>query len=216
MRIALYKSPNNLAKCLIIFLIAEIIVSFTEASEFAKTSTTGAPESQQAPTTDLDYYWNIVDTVVNFSVIALFVCWFFRTYHNLQALGVEGLRYSARRVIISFFIPVWNLFEPIKGLKDLWRASDPRVDISNGYSWKVAATPLGLGVWWFFAVATRFHDVGELHWFGTPELVRPVQMLSDLVIVPFSLLIINIATIIIVKRICSRQEKKRQLIEAGA
>ena len=76
------------------------------------------------------------DTIISLSVIGLFVYWFFRTYHNLQSLGVKGLRYSAKRVIISFFIIGLKLFEPIKGLKDLWRASDPLVDISDGSSWK--------------------------------------------------------------------------------
>lgn len=137
-KIVPYKSPNYLSKWLIIFLVAEIIITFVSAKTSA---VTGIEENHS---------WKFViesaDTIISLSVIGLFLYWFFRTYHNLQSLGVKGLRYSAKRVIISFFIIGLNLFEPIKGLKDLWKGSDPLVDISDGYSWKKAAVPTGLGI----------------------------------------------------------------------
>ena len=198
-KIVPYKSPNYLSKWLIIFLVAEIIITFVSAKTSA---VTGIEENHS---------WKFViesaDTIISLSVIGLFVYWFFRTYHNLQSLGVKGLRYSAKRVIISFFIIGLNLFEPIKGLKDLWKGSDPLVDISDGYSWKKAAVPTGLGIWWIFAVATRFHEVT---FFGTGS--ESLQTFWDTAIVPFLLLIINTATIVIVRRICSRQERKKKLI----
>ena len=193
-----FKSPDYLAKWLFIFLIGEIALTFIS-------SITSASEALGR---ESSYYWQVitdsVNTTVSLGAIALFIIWFIRVYHNLQALGVKGLKYSTKRMIISFFIPVLNLFEPAKGMKELWKASEPSADVSNDYSWKELTVPAGLGIWWFLAVATRFHEV---QFFGTGT--EYLQLVWEIVVVPISVLIVNIVTIIIIRQIDSRQEKKK-------
>jgi len=52
-----------------------------------------------------------------------FIFWFFLTYRNLYALGVRGLRYSAKWTWLGFLIPVLNAFRPYQVAKEIWDES---------------------------------------------------------------------------------------------
>ncbi len=188
-----FKSPNILTKLLYIFLILDIGITFVSPSVMT---------SDVKTTQSLGNFFTIIASIFSFIVYGLFIAWFFRVYHNLKALGVKGLQYSIKRAIISFFIPGLNLFEPTKAMKELWRASEPVANVSNGYLWKELKAPRGLGVWWFLAVVTRFHEVQ-----GTENIAQ----FWEIAVIPIAVLIANILTIIIVRRIDSRQEKKKAL-----
>src|SRR5216117_926258 len=138
-----FKSPKILSKLLYIFLILDIGTTFIPSSTMTSDAKT---------TLSLGNFFTVIASIFPFVVYALFIAWFFRVYHNLQALGVKGLQYSLKRAIISFLIPGLNLFEPTKAMKELWKASEPVANVSDGYLWKELKVPRGLGVWWFLAV----------------------------------------------------------------
>jgi Domain of unknown function (DUF4328) len=123
---ATFKSPGILTILLYIFLILDI-------------GTTIIPSQ----TVSVNITVSVIATIIPFIVYALYITWFYRVYHNLQALGVKGLRFSIKRAIISFLIPGLNLFEPTKAMNELWKASEPVTNLSDEYSFTILTPKLG-------------------------------------------------------------------------
>jgi hypothetical protein len=78
-----------------------------------------------------------LEGVANFAVYvigaAVFLFWFHRAYANLERLAPGGMRHSKKWAVISWFVPIVNLFHPKQIANDAWRGSDP--DIGDGTSW---------------------------------------------------------------------------------
>ena len=53
--------------------------------------------------------------------------WTNRAYRNIEALGARRFRISPDLVAAAWFVPVVNLFVPVVAMRDVWRASDPRL-----------------------------------------------------------------------------------------
>ena len=192
-----FNFTDTLTTLLYVFLILDIgstLISSWTTSDLNSTSS-------------LSMFFTVTPIILPFMVYALFIAWFFRVYRNLKALGVKGLKYSIKRAIISFLIPGLNLFEPTKAIKELWKASESVGNIADGYSWKKVVVPRGIGVWWFLTVVTRFHGV-QFFGSGTEDITQ----FWDIAVTPIVVLIVNLSTIIIVRRIDSRQAKKKASI----
>jgi hypothetical protein len=68
---------------------------------------------------------------------------------------------------------------------------------------KNLTAPAGIGVWWFFVIVS---NLGDVQFFGTGSEI--LSNIFDLILVPIA----NLSTIVIVRRINSRVNKKRELI----
>jgi hypothetical protein len=76
----------------------------------------------------------------------VFVCmWIHRAASNLRGLGRWGMQYSPGECVGSFFIPFLNLWRPLQGMTEIWKASDPENDQGSWFA--SSSTPLLLG-WW--------------------------------------------------------------------
>ena len=83
--------------------------------------------------------------VVMFLVTAiLFLRWTYLTKRNAAALGAQGLEFSPRWSVGSYFVPIVTLWKPFQALSETFRASHP-VFRDN---WLSAPTPRLLPVWW--------------------------------------------------------------------
>lgn len=191
-------SSDTLTLYLKIFLIVGIFIPFITA--FVSLVETTNPEQQAVPI--IGTIISISDQLVFVGVTIFLIWWFSRTYTNLKGLGISGLNFSIKRIILSFIIPVLNFFEPVRLFKTLWKASEPNAKI-NGISWKNVAAPAGIGVWWFFVIVSL---LGEVQFFGTGSEV--LGSIFELILVPIA----SISTIVIVRRINSRVNKKRELV----
>jgi hypothetical protein len=57
----------------------------------------------------------------------LFYLWLYRAIRNLPVLGAKSVDLSPGFVIVSFYLPILNLFLPFLAMRKLWRASfNPR------------------------------------------------------------------------------------------
>ncbi len=191
-------SSDKITHYLKIFLIAEIFITIMTTFESLVEMTGPEQHADQIIGTII----GMSDQLVFVAVTILLIWWFSRTYTNLKGLSISGLNFSIRRIILSFVIPVLNFFEPVRLFKTLWRASEPNEKIS-GISWKNVAAPAGIGVWWFFVIVSR---LGDVQFFGTGSEI--LSSIFDLILVPIA----NISTIVIVGRINSRVNKKRELV----
>jgi hypothetical protein len=55
------------------------------------------------------------------------------------------MQYSPGECVGSFFIPFLNLWRPLQGMTEIWKASDPENDQGSWFA--SSSTPLLLG-WW--------------------------------------------------------------------
>jgi hypothetical protein len=177
---------NRITLLFKIILITEILVTFAVAI----ISILRLEESYPPEVMTFEYFHSII----NYLVIAIGILWFSKAYKFLIGLGVSGLQYySVIRPIISFFVPIKNLYEPLQHMKTLWKASDPIAAI-YGVSWKNVVLPTGFGTWWFFALVSRIDD----NIFVNPPWVK------DIFIDPVLKTIADVATILITVKIIHR------------
>ncbi len=79
----------------------------------------------------------------------VFCMWIHRSYSNLVAAGVSGLRYTPRRSVAAFFIPFVNLVRPFRVVNEIWGASRNLAAgsaLAPGDARK--ETHWTVGVWW--------------------------------------------------------------------
>jgi hypothetical protein len=90
----------------------------------------------------------------------VFIAWFFRAYKNLRRLGVENMRYRTGWAIGAWFIPFFNWFRPKHIANDVWRGSEPGVDVAT--QWRRVTVPNFVHRWWGLFLAQGFMlEVGQ-------------------------------------------------------
>lgn len=191
-------STNKITFYLTSFLIAHILMEII--GSFQSFGIIGNIE--QDPTSLSNTLMGIIPSIIYGGTIIFPIWWFSRTYTNLKKLGMPGLDFSAIRVVLSFFIPIRNLYEPVKLLKTLWQASSPYI---NDLKWKDVVVPTGLGLWWFLVLASVISDVRIFDSSSSLNvLIESIQTILGLIFTPMA----NIATILIVRKINARMVEK--------
>ena len=59
------------------------------------------------------------------AAIVFFIRWFWSAYWNLRLLGQPGARYHPAWAIVSWFVPIFNVWRPKQIANDIWRGSEP-------------------------------------------------------------------------------------------
>ena len=146
------------------------------------------------------------------SVIIMLV-WLYRAYKNLTALNSSDLFFLPGWAVAGFFIPIWNFFHPIFVMRDLWKASDPSVDIEDSKAWKKAPTSPFIFLWWLLNLIAFFVTYVVNQWSDSLTSLREIYNMS------WAILIIHLLTMFyfllsieLVHAIDGRQTKKAKLI----
>jgi hypothetical protein len=92
-------------------------------------------------------------TVVTFCVLAVMILWFSKAYKFLRTTGIHELKYPVTRVVLSFILPIKNLYEPAKNMKTIWIASEAGKR-------KNVIVSAGFGIWWLFFIFSRLDKFG--------------------------------------------------------
>lgn len=91
--------------------------------------------------------WMPIDTIdflLFIALVTLFSVWVYRVNSNARALGAQGMRFSPRWAVGWFFVPIMNFFRPYQVVREVWKASDPKVLTQ----WDQKKTPVLLKAWW--------------------------------------------------------------------
>jgi len=138
--------------------------------------------------------------------------WVYRGYKNIQALNADKPRFSPGWAVGGFFIPIYNFIHPLFVMIDLWKSSNPLVDINDRYSWKGAPISLLVYLWWlllaFLFVGTSVHFMlhGTSHYTLSPqEIISQMQVAR--VIDGIGVIYLLVSSIL-VNKILQRQERK--------
>ena len=123
----------------------------------------------------------------------VFIVWMWRGAKNNEVLDRIRPRYTPGWSIGGWFIPIANLWIPVRVMHDLWQGSDP--EIGNYHDWRgLRRTPL-IGWWWGLYLTSRLFTVTTI---GVVTAV-PAAILA----------------IVLVRAITARQEVARLAASAG-
>ncbi len=77
----------------------------------------------------------------------VFISWFGMAYANLGRLGVKNLRWSNGWAVGAWFVPILNLFRPKQIANDIWRGSEPDIEVSSN-RWQFGQVTPIIHWWW--------------------------------------------------------------------
>ena len=130
-----------------------------------------------------------------------FLMWQFRVSGNTRRFGISNQRFSPRWGVVTWFIPIVNLFLPYQVIAEIWRGSTS----TNEESWDKSSVPFVMGVWW------GCHLLGALILLSIGEEVTQAYILMDM-LGTGATLTAGAIVIYLVKRITDRQEENNQHI----
>lgn len=186
-----FASRHSLARLVVILLVAGIVAEIVNFYFILLSSKIIA--GQTIPEAEYQVF-GIFYLLVFLTTAVLFLMWIYYTHRNLPALGARKLKYSPGWAVAYFFIPILNLFRPYQVVKEIWKASDPNVNVADGSSWQNASTSLVIGWWWAIWLISEFTWGTDHEWV---LMVDAILYLVDAILL-----------ILIVKEIDVRQEAK--------
>ena len=107
-------------------------------------------------TTILDI--NLLNTTTIFiGIIGLIVIlfWFHRANKNIHAFGAKEIT-SPRMAVIWWFVPIFHLWKPYDIAQEIWKASNPHLNIINGTEWKHSPASDIIKLWWILGILSFF------------------------------------------------------------
>jgi hypothetical protein len=144
----------------------------------------------------------------------VFLAWLYRAYKNLDAFGAEALTSSPGSALISFFVPMLNLYLPAVAVSELWKASDPAS--AAGEAWQQTRRSRLVIVWWLVLLAWGIARVIESFWglrfvpFGRVTSDYYMRLAQIAVVLDVFFIVSAMLSLLLVYRINRRQEMKAQ------
>lgn len=158
----------------------------------------------------------ILQTLVMLVTVLFFLAWLDRAWENLAALGARDLKYRKAWGFLGFVIPIINLFRPYQFVAEVWKASDPAVDISTRDARDSTSTTSVLGMWWGLWLITNL--VGRLMASGAPSDPTLGQLQSQthsVILFEVCRVAAAVCAILVIRAIDTRQEEKSRRLFAG-
>jgi Domain of unknown function (DUF4328) len=147
----------------------------------------------------------------------LCLLWIHRVHRNLLALGARRLRFTPGWAVGWWFVPIMNWFRPYQVMKEIWKASDPEVKLSDSSSWQTATTPRVMPWWWALFLVSHYLGSQLFGKLLSPSTQSGAALLDDLLLTSWAMLaleVLNLAVsvcaITLISGIDKHQEEKSQ------
>lgn len=149
-----YRDLTQLTKWLQYFLFASLFLNLLGVFsnflqyEFLREANAGIFPTEEllnsaAERNDLRQHWIGILQVVTLIITGfLFLRWIYFANSNARGFGAKNMRFTPRRSIASYFIPVVNLWWPYEAMKEIWQCS------SNPTEWMTVKSNSILRWWW--------------------------------------------------------------------
>ena len=109
-----------------------------------------------------DFILGIIDGIIGFVALILMLYWFYRASKNVRAFGATGIA-SPVMAVVWWFVPLLNLWKPYQVTRNLWKASNPQLDVSssNGIStgWRDLPSSNNIKLWWILGLLYFFVNI---------------------------------------------------------
>ena len=156
-------------------------------------------------------YWIFVFIGV---IIALF--WYHGATKNIHSFGAKRTT-TPNMAVISWFIPLFNLWKPNRYTQQIWKASNPEIVITSGTEWKNSANSNLIKFWWLLVLvsvigilAGGFINGYRIETYGLEQANDPTLRFLE-IIFNIILIISMIFFIPMIKKISTKQEIKSGL-----
>lgn len=83
------------------------------------------------------------------SIMILF--WYFRANKNIHAIGAKEVTSPAMSVI-WWFIPIAFLWKPYSVAQQIWKASNPKIKLTEGTEWRKVPGSNIVKAWWILGI----------------------------------------------------------------
>jgi Domain of unknown function (DUF4328) len=147
------------------------------------------------------------------SCVVSFLIWEYQAYRNLPALGASELEESPGSAVGWWFVPILNLWKPLRTMVEIWKASDPDTLATTPEGRKRMPFPVLPALWWTFLllsllIANLLAVPDRIAYQG--EVVTIGMLLSAVMDVTVASL-----AIALIREIDRLQSQKAEAIEAG-
>lgn len=157
----------------------------------------------------------IIQLLVLVATAVCFLMWIHRAHKNLPALGAGNLEYSPGWAVGGFFVPFLNIVRPFQVMREIWKASDPEVELSIPHSWQYVATSPLIGFWWAAWLISNLLGQLVFRLSGENNSIDDLLALTYLAIASDVVgIIAAVFAILLVRNIDGRQERKFQRLVA--
>jgi hypothetical protein len=95
----------------------------------------------------IDSFVSSIFGVIGIIAFIITLYWFYRANRNIHAFGAKEIS-SPRMAVIWWFVPIAELWKPYSVAQQIWKASDPQSNISNGTEWKKLVGSRTIKLWW--------------------------------------------------------------------
>jgi Domain of unknown function (DUF4328) len=214
-----YESPQYRSKFVTIFILTNIgalvvailadVLEIALLAQGAVSVTESTIAQGLATASSILYYVTLVPGIV------FFCLWLHRIVRNMPSLGSPDARWSPSGAVWRCFLPIFNLFHPLVGTRDAWRASDPSqrfLDLGRRFGLDI---PLFFAGWWaLWLLGPLTVDLGDgmttSNDMQTFTLGIWIDGLGNLMLILSAGLAIRV-----VREITQRQDRKNELIASG-
>ena len=149
-----FRSINKITKWLLILSIATIVFALINTGAFFALDY--QTRDVQLQSTDL-VFLIIATLILVIEIVALIMTlyWFYRANKNIHAFGAKEVS-SPIMAVIWWFIPILDLWKPHSVAQQIWKASNPRIILSNGIEWKNSPRSNVILLWWILLLLSIF------------------------------------------------------------
>ncbi len=160
MHIRPFHSISRVSKWLVNWSIASIVTTFiflllASYQNVQFFSSTGDKLLESGS----DFILSGIDSVIGFVVFILTLYWYYRASKNVRAFGATGIT-SPVMAVVWWFVPILNLWKPYSVARDIWKASNPQLDVSFSNKintgWKDSPSSNNIQLWWILGLLALF------------------------------------------------------------
>ena len=155
-------------------------------------------------------------TALSIAAIVFFIRWFWSAYWNLRVLDQPETRFHPAWAMVSWFIPIFNVWRPKQMANDIWRGSNPWADAIPADRWKSMSVPALLAFWWgaWVVSSSLSNAVGRLWW--RADTVESVRTAAKVDVASSGLeFLTGVLAIAVVHKLTTRQEARAAKLAAA-
>lgn len=155
-----------------------------------------------------------LQTIITIIVVAITLFWYYWASKNIHSFGAKEVT-SPKMAMIWWIVPIFFFWKPYDVTQQLWKASDPEINLTEGTEWTNVPDENIITIWWILILAFVFSALilyglqdylvdSEQSW-GNIEAILFVIMTT---LILSAAIIIEIYFIRIVRRISTWQDLK--------
>lgn len=160
----------------------------------------------------------VLSTIISFIEFIIRLFWYYRATKNIHSFGAQAV-ISPIMAVVWWFIPIFFFWKPYNVTQQIWKASNPEINLTESIEWTKSPSSKSIKQWWSLyliaiagavlvaVVGTSFDT--EYH-MESEELGIPLGSTFHLLAIPFqSIGIISIVLFVrIIRQISTWQEVK--------